>query len=181
MNFVQKIEPGLELSEAFYSLTYVVLFAGYTISAVVVGLLFNLIPTWYLLLVSTVSLILGYLLYALAINGWMMLVARGLAGLSYGAVTALTFAYFGVSYEKYVEDLKILGEFEENRAAKMKGYIFSSEHIGYALGNGIAVGTCQHRKEFSSNAYNLLSVCFDQCIVRVYRSALVLGTGAMQT
>lgn len=117
-----------------------VLYFGYTASAVAVGLLFNIIPTWYLFFTSTLSYTIGYLLYALATNGWMMLLARGLAGLSSGAFESTIFAYYAVSYEKYIEDMKELGDFEEEKAAKVKGYVFSSYTVGYVIGNGIGIG-----------------------------------------
>ena len=134
------MEPGLEQSESFYSLTYVALFVGHVIAAVTTGLLFNLIPTWYLFLVSTLSHTLGYLLYALVTNGWMMILARVLAGLQLGAVDSLAFSYFGVSFEKYKQNLKILGKFEEKKVAKVKGYVFSSNSIGTTLGFWIGAG-----------------------------------------
>ena len=136
----QKVEPGLEQSEAFYSLTYVALFVGHTLSAVAVGLLFNLVPTWYLFLVSTLCHTLGYLLYALATNGWTMILARGLAGAQMGSVDSIAFAYYSISFEKYTENLKTLGRFEEKKSAKVKGYLFSSSTIGYTFGFGLGVG-----------------------------------------
>ena len=135
------MEPGLEQSETFYSLTYVALFGGYTLSAVAVGLLFNLIPTWYLFLVSTLCHTLGYLLYALATNDWMMILARGLAGLQLGAVEALSFSYYSVSFEKYTNNLKIIGKFDKEKTTKYKGYLFSSYGtFGYAMGFVFAIG-----------------------------------------
>ena len=139
-SITQKVEPGLEQSESFYSLTYTVLFAVHVIAAVTTGLLFNLIPTWYLFLVSTLSHTLGYLLYALATNGWMMILARALAGLQSGSVDSLIFAYYSVSFEKYKENLKTLGKFEEKKAARAKGYLFSSATFGYISGYALGVG-----------------------------------------
>ena len=136
----QKVEPGLQQSEALYALTYEALFVGHVIAAVTTGLLFNLIPTWYLFLVSTLSHTLGYLLYALATNGWMMILARALAGLQAGSVDSLVFAYYSVSFQKYKENLKTLGKFEGEKAARAKGYLFSSSSIGYILGYGLGVG-----------------------------------------
>ena len=112
----QKVEPGLEQSEAIYSLTYVALFVGHTLSAVAGGLLFYLIPTWYLF--PTLCHILGYLLYALATSRWMMILARGLAGMQQGSAVSIVFSYFAVSFNSYMENLKILGKFEEKKVAK---------------------------------------------------------------
>jgi MFS family permease len=136
----ENIEPGLEQSETFYSLTYVVLFSTYTIAAVSTGLLFNHVPTWYLFMFSTLSHTLGYLLYALATNGWMMIVARVLAGLQLGSSTSLVFAYCSVSFEKYTENLKILGKYEKKEAERVKGYIFSLFIVGNMLGYAIGIG-----------------------------------------
>ena len=140
-SYSQKVEPGLEQSEAFYSLTYVALFVGHTLSAVAVGLLFSLIPTWYLFLVSTLCHTLGYLLYALATNDWMMILARGLAGMQQGSAVSIVFSYFAVSLKRYTENLKILGKFEEEKVAKLKGYVYSSHSIGNVLGFTAGVGT----------------------------------------
>ena len=134
------MEPGLEQNEAFYSLTYTTLFVGHTIAAVAVGLLFNLIPTWYLCFASTLCHTLGYLFYALATNGWMMLLARGLAGLQLGAADTLVYTYYSVSFDKYTENMKTLEKFEKKRAAKVKGYLFSSTTIGYSVGFALGAG-----------------------------------------
>ena len=130
-----------------------VLFVSYTIAAVATGLLFNLIPTWYLLLVSTLCHILGYLLYALATNGWMMILARVLAGLHLGSIDALVFAYYAVSFDIYKENLKTLGKFEKKKEAKLKGYLFSSSAIGYTVGYIIAVGKSFLQDNFTQYSY----------------------------
>ena len=137
---MQKIEPGLGESETFYSWTYVIMYAGYAVSAVALGLLFNSIPTWYLFMASTLSHIISYTLYALATNGWMMIVSRGLAGVSQGGIDSLAYSYYGVSFEKYIEDLKTLGRYEKERAVKLKGYLFSTVLFGMWLGFFFGVG-----------------------------------------
>ena len=137
---MQDIEPGLEQSETFYSITYVVMFASYAVSAIGVGLLFNHIPTWHLFLASTLSHTIGYLIYALAINGWMMIVARALAGLQLGAVESLMFSYYSVSFERYTANLKTLGMFDEKKAEIAKGYLFSTNNIGNFVGISLATG-----------------------------------------
>ena len=129
---LQDIEPGLEQSETFYSITYVVLFAGYSVSAVSVGFLFNHMPTWHLLFVSTLCHTIGYLIYALAMNGWMMIVARALAGLQLGAVESLVF-YYSLSFMKYTENLK-------KKAHRAKGYLFSTSNLGSILGYAFGSG-----------------------------------------
>ena len=68
-----------------------------------------------------------------------MLLARILAGIAQGSAMSTIFAYYDVSFVKYTEDLKILGKFEEKKAAKLKGYLF-----GFLLGNVIGVGMSCH-------------------------------------
>ena len=116
------------------------LFLGHAIGSTTAGIMFNFIPTWYLFSLSTLSYVFGYLLYALATNGWMMVLARGLAGIQLGAAAALAFAYFGVSFEKYRENMKLLNRNEEKKLAKAKKYLFSTHSIGNLLGNVFGLG-----------------------------------------
>ena len=67
------------------------------------------------------------------------MLARGLAGVQIGANTSLVFAYCSLSFEKYTENLKILGKYEKKKAEKIKGYVFSLFIVGSML--GFAVGT----------------------------------------
>ena len=67
------------------------------------------------------------------------MLARGLAGVQIGSNTSLVFAYCSLSFEKYTENLKILGKYEKNKAEKIKGYVFSLFIVGSML--GFAVGT----------------------------------------
>ena len=79
-------------------------------------------------------------MYALATNGWMMILARGLAGLQLGANTSLVFAYSSLSFDKYAENLKILGKYDKKEAEKVKGYVFSLFIVGNSLGFAIGLG-----------------------------------------
>ena len=122
---------------------------GHTTSAIAMGLLFYVIPTWYLFLSSTLAHIVGYILYAMATSGWMMLLARALAGYALGSVMSLTFSYYGSSFDKYQEYLKVLGKYDEKKASRTKGYVFSSYRIGFVLGNGIGVGKCMPNEQLT--------------------------------
>ena len=134
------MEPGLQQSETFYSWTSTAFFVSFTITGILAGFLSNWIPYWYLFLSSILMHIIGYLLYALATNGWMMILARALSGISMGAVVTLSFTYYGVSFEEYVEDMKILKRYEEKRASRVKGYVFSLFAVGNALGSIVGAG-----------------------------------------
>ena len=139
--FPQKIEPGLQQSETFYSWVFTAYFIGFTISGVVAGILTNWIPYWYLFFSTILEHIAGDLLYALATNGWMMIAAKVLGGVSMGSATTLTFAYFGTSFEDYTINLKTLDVYEEKRAARVKGYVFSLYVVGVAFGHLVGAGT----------------------------------------
>ena len=134
------MEPGLQESEAFYSWTLTVLFIGFTISGVVVGILTNWIPYSCLIFSSTLAHVAGYLLYALATNGWMMIISQLLAGTSKGSHTTLAFSYFGTSFEAYADSVKILGKYDEKRTARVKGYVFSLYSVGITLGQILGAG-----------------------------------------
>ena len=67
------------------------------------------------------------------------MLARGLAGVQLGSNASLVFAYCSLSFEKYTENLKILGKYEKKKAEKIKGYVFSLFIVGGML--GFAVGT----------------------------------------
>ena len=158
---IQDIEPGLEQSETFYSLTFSVLFLGYSIGSLVVGFVYNFIPAWYLFLFSTLSYTLGYLLYALATSGWMMILARGLAGIHIGAITTLMFTYFGASFEKYSENQWALGNYDEKNMKRLKGYLFSTFGIGTTLGYAVGLGR-NKRTQIECRSYVLQNVIMKQ-------------------
>ena len=68
------------------------------------------------------------------------MLARGLAGVQLGAATSLVFAYCSLSFEKYTENLKILGKYEKKKAEKIKGHVFSLFNVGDMLGFLIGTG-----------------------------------------
>ena len=70
-----------------------------------------------------------------------MLIARVLSGISMGMVISLSFSYFGFSIETYAENLKMLGEYDAKKVARVKGYVFSFFNVG--TGFGYIVGACK--------------------------------------
>ena len=65
--------------------------------------------------------------------------ARVLAGLQLGAVEFLVFSYFSISFEKYTANLKTLGMFDEKKADRAKGYLFSTNNIATLIGITLAI------------------------------------------
>ena len=88
----------------------------------------------------------AYVLYATAINGWMMIIARVLAGMYPGLVNVVALTYFGVSYPLYLE---ILGKEqrvrEEQKTTKVKDKLFTfygiAHNVGYLFGPGLFIVT----------------------------------------
>ena len=72
------------------------------------------------------------------------MLARGLAGVQLSSNTSLIFAYCSLSFEKYTENLKILGKYEKKKAEKMKGHVFSLFAIGNVLGFAVGIGKENH-------------------------------------
>ena len=90
------------------------------------------------------------------------MLARGLAGVQLGAATSLIFAYCSLSFEKYTENLKILGKYEKKKAEKIKGHVFSLFAIGNVLGFAVGIGKENHVWQPS---YNCTFTTRDVCIV----------------
>ena len=70
----------------------------------------------------------------------MMLLARGLAGVQVGATTTLAYAYLGVSFEKFTENKRMSGKFDEKKLKRAKGYLFNSYGAGSMLGYVLGLG-----------------------------------------
>ena len=90
------------------------------------------------------------------------MLARGLAGVQLGAATSLMFAYCSLSFEKYTENLKILGKYEKKKAEKIKGHVFSLSTIGNMLGFAVGIGKENHVWQ---PCYNCMFTTRDVCIV----------------
>ena len=68
------------------------------------------------------------------------MLAGGLAGVQLGSNASLVFAYCSLSFDKYTENLKILGKYEKKKADKIKGHVFSLFNVGDMLGTSIGTG-----------------------------------------
>ena len=75
-----QVPPGIDQSEFFYSWVVTAYGIGEVTFSLVYAGLYNVVPYTYIFLTLVVSYILGYLLYAVASSGWVILVARFLIG-----------------------------------------------------------------------------------------------------
>ena len=140
------MEPGLGESEAFYSWVITVFNVGAILGSLSGGLLLKWVPYWHLLLGSLVLHTLGYILYAVASSGWLIMLSKLLSGIFIGAEMTLALAYFGESNSSYKTAIKELGK-EDGKATRMKHQLFALHsvgiNIGYVFGPGMyAVVLC---------------------------------------
>jgi MFS family permease len=116
-------------------------YLGHVLMALLGGYLSNKVPMWYLFMGTIVLHIMGYSLYALSVNGSVMMVSRILAGISMGAAISVSFAYLGFSTVQYAENLRTLGEYDSKKFARAKGFVYSLFNVG--TGAGYIVGACR--------------------------------------
>ena len=101
------------------------------------------LPLWYNTMAALLCHIVSFVVYAMATNGWMIIVARVLSGTFVGMQSVLTLAYFGVSYQHYLE---VLGPEErtkeEGKTTRMKDILFVfyavSGNLGTLIGPGLS-------------------------------------------
>jgi len=115
---------------------------GEFLGAIFAGYIVSRIPFWYSAMLALVTEIIAYVLYATAINGWMMIIARVLAGTFSSLENVIALAYFGVSYPVYLEALgKEQRDKEEQKTTKVKDKLFTfyaiTGGIGYLFGPGL--------------------------------------------
>ena len=139
---VLQIEPGLGLSETFYHWTVPAYSIGEFLGALFAGYIVSRIPFWYSTILALLMDIAAYVFYATAINGWMMITARLLAGMFSSLQYTAALTYFGVSYPLYLEALgKEQRVSEEQKTTKVKDKLFAFYAVacsfGYLLGPGL--------------------------------------------
>ena len=137
-----QIEPGLGLSETFYHWVIATYSFGEVLGALLAAYIVSRIPFWYSIMLSLLTNIAGFVFYATAINGWMMITSRVLTGTYCSMQTVLALTYFGVSYPLYLEALgKEQRVREEQKTTKVKDRLFAfhsaASNAGFLLGTGL--------------------------------------------
>ena len=111
------------------------------------GALACFVPYWYGLLVALLFNVVGFLIYAIAQQGWMIILARLLIGIFSGLQRSLVFAYISVSYQSYVETKRYAGKkVNLTKYCRVKDLVFSlytiSASAGFFVGSGNLCATC---------------------------------------
>ena len=135
----EQIEPGLGLSEFFYSWSITAISIGQFTGALLAGVLVKVLSYWPVTFGALLAHTIGYLLYAFATEGWMMMFARLLSGAYVGAEFTLAPAYFSESHDEYLTALKELGE-KEAKKFKAKDILNAAHSIVMAIGTALGTG-----------------------------------------
>lgn len=137
-----QLEPGLGESEAFYSWVITVFNVGAVIGSLASGLLLKWVPYWHMVLTSLAFHTLGYIIYAIATTGQLVMLSKLLSGVFIGAEMTLALAYFGESNSSYRTALKDLGrEDDERKASRVKHTLFALHSVGVNIGYIFGPGT----------------------------------------
>ena len=130
------------MSEEFYSGAVMAKDAGSIVGALVCGFLLPRVPYWYLFLISTILHTGGYIMYALAINEWMIVGTITFSGIFIGMEMCLAYAYFAQSYEKYLVIIRYLGKQEPNSKGRVKDMLYGLYALGHNIGFFLGPGMC---------------------------------------
>ena len=118
------------------------------------GILLKWVPYWHMLLTSLFLHSLGYVLYAVATTGWLIMISKLLSGVFIGAEMTLALAYFGESNAAYRTALKEQGK-NENKATRVKHKLFALHsvgvNVGYIFGPGLLACHIKIRKSLLKN------------------------------
>ena len=124
MQETDKFWPGLGLSELFYSWTVCVYSIGEILGASVAGYVTKYIPYRYTILLAALTLAVGLLLYALTVQGWMIIVARLLLGVHTGFDLVIVTAYLGETAIEVTAKREAAGGKRDHSGATLKDRLF---------------------------------------------------------
>jgi len=120
---------------------------GEFLGAVIGSIASSRLPYWYSITGALLCHITGYVVYAIATSGWMIIVARIMSGTFVGMQTVIAFSYFGVSYQDYLDALEPEGRNkEETKATRVKDALFSFYAVAVQTGTSVGPGLimCMH-------------------------------------
>ena len=103
------------------------------------GCLVKFIPYWYLVLVSLVLHTVGYVVYAVSNEGWLIMTSKLLSGFFIGAELTLALSYFAESSIDYQAAMKELGKPVESSEV-VRNNLFALHNIGVNIGYFLGPG-----------------------------------------
>ena len=149
LHFCLQIETELGLSETFYHIAVSSFFIGEFLGALIAGILSSRIPFWYMAMGALLFHTVGFVIYATAMSGWMVIVARLLTGVFAGLQVVTILTYFGVSYQRYLD---VIGtkerKKEEAKTTRVKDQLFAfymvAGYTGILFGPGLIIAMHSH-------------------------------------
>ena len=103
------------------------------------GCLVKFIPYWHLVLFSLVLHTIGYILYAISNEGWLIMTSKLLSGYFIGAELTLALSYFAESSIDYKAAMKEIGKTVES-SATVRNRLFAWHNIGVNVGYFLGPG-----------------------------------------
>ena len=135
------MEPGLGESELFYSLLVSGFNLGSVIGGIANGLLSKCVPQWYLWMFMLLAHTSGYIIYALASDGWLIMLSKIMSGYFLGADLTLGFSYLSVTSVQYIKVQEERGiKVDEKSAFKLRNTLFAMNGIAFSIGYFIGPG-----------------------------------------
>ena len=120
---------------------------GEFLGAMTGGIFAGRIPFWYITLVSLLYHSVAFLIYAIAMDGWIVIAAQLLSGMFVGQQSVVSLTYIGISYQHYVE---VLGPKErteeEGKITRVKDTLFAFYNVSASSGTvfGLGLIMCMH-------------------------------------
>ena len=133
-----QLESGLGLSEPLYALSITLYFLGEFIGALATGLLLQIVPHWYIALTGLLLHTLGYVMYAVTTEGWMLMLSKMLSGSFLGVILTQVPTYFSLTNDVYVAAQKELNQDVKN--TQVKDILLAFFAFILALGFLIGIG-----------------------------------------
>lgn len=133
-----QIAAGLGQSELFYSWVIAMFNMGALVGAVGSGILVKHVPYWHLVLLVLVLHTIGYVLYAISYDGWVIMISKFLSGTFIGGEMTLALSYFAESSLQYEEILLQLDK--KITKGNTRRRLFAWHNVGVGLGYIIGPG-----------------------------------------
>ena len=113
--------------------------AGALLGGAVTGASIKIIPYWYIILVGLLCHTIGYVIYAVINNGWVVMFSKFLSGVYISLMVTFGLAYVAESSLDYQAAHKALGN-DDVKAAVVRNRLFAALQIagstGYIFGPG---------------------------------------------
>lgn len=130
-------------SELFYSLAIATQNFGSVLGSIFCGILLRYVPFLVLFVNAICMHIIGYVLYGLSTQGWMLLIGELLAGFYLGGQGTLSYSYVtetSVIYEELLSKREGRIETDKKREIRLRNLLFTLKTVGNSIGAFVGSG-----------------------------------------